>query len=119
VCEAPGTATVRGVRHTLTVLVGDGRPRRDAASGAITCTNRAVFDVSPPDQVRQVAEIAGSVVEVLQQDSGTADPATIRGGVVDSQLGDDGACNSKSDGSMTDRVATPVRESAADLRRLC
>ena len=49
-----------------------------AAPGHVEAVRRAVFDVLSPRQVRQLAEIAESVVESLQKDgTATGDQATL------------------------------------------
>jgi DNA-binding MarR family transcriptional regulator len=48
-----------------------------AAPGHVEAVRRAVFDVLSPEQVRQLAEIAESVVEVLQKDGDADDPAAL------------------------------------------
>lgn len=49
-----------------------------AAPEHVEAVRRAVFDLLSPEQVRQLTEIAETVVEALQKDGGAADdPATL------------------------------------------
>jgi len=80
--EAAGHVERRGLpenrRVQLAALTDHGiRALEHAAPGHVAAVRRAVFDVLSPDQVRQLAEIAESVVEVLQQDSDTDDPTAL------------------------------------------
>ena len=64
-------------RAQLAALIDHGIKTLEHAAPFSRAERRAVFDVLPSDQVRQLAEIAGAVVEAHWQDSGTDDPAAL------------------------------------------